>query len=95
MLFVIVAEALNTLLERAKQARLLTGFTIANSVHEVTHLQLADDTIIFCDASSDQLDNLKFLLQWFEMLSGLKFNYDKCELIGVRIVESHVSVSPV
>ena len=91
MLFVIVAEALNALWERAKQTRLLMGFTIANSVHKVTHLQFADNTIIFCNASSDQVDNLKFLLQWFEMFSGLKINYDKCELIGVQTDESHVT----
>ena len=54
-----------------------------NSNIEVTHLQFADDTILFCDASLDHLQNLKCILKWFEFLSGLKINYDKCELIGV------------
>lgn len=47
MLFVIVVEALNALMERANQSRMISGFSIDNAVYEVTHLQLADDTIIF------------------------------------------------
>ena len=46
MLFVIVAEALHALMERAKQVRLLTGFVIENVDYEVTHLQSADDSMI-------------------------------------------------
>lgn len=41
------------------------------------------------------MDSFKFLLKWFEMLSfkqfemlsGLKINHGKCELIGVRTVK--------
>lgn len=28
------------------------------------------------------------MLKWFELLSGLKINYEKCELIGVRVADS-------
>lgn len=51
ILFVIVAEALNALMERATQRALIKGFAIDNSAVEVTHLQFANDIIIFCDAS--------------------------------------------
>ena len=50
MLFVIVAEALNAFMEIATQRALIKGFAIDNSGVEVTHLQFANDTIIFCDA---------------------------------------------
>ena len=70
MPFVIVAEALNTLLERAKQMQLILGFAIEGSFLEVTHLQFADDTIIFCDASLNQVETLKFISKWFEWLSA-------------------------
>ena len=46
MLFVIVAKALNALMERANQSRMISGFSIDNAAYGVTHLQLADDTII-------------------------------------------------
>ena len=61
--------------------------------HEVIQLQFGDDTIIFCDASLVQVNNLKIILKWFEMLSGLKINYEKCEFIGVLMEVSHVDFS--
>lgn len=68
MLFVIVAEAFNALMEKAKHQGLLKGFAVENADQEETHLQFADDTIAFCDASVTQVINLKFILKWFEMI---------------------------
>lgn len=39
MLFVLVVEALNDLMEKALQTMLITGFAIDDSGLEVTHLQ--------------------------------------------------------
>ena len=30
------------------------------------------------------------ILKWYEMLSGLKINYGKCEFLGVRMEENYV-----
>ena len=54
---------------------LIKGFAIDNADHEVTHLQFADDTIMFCDASWLQANNLKIILKWFKFSLGLKINY--------------------
>ena len=70
--------------------QLISGFVIEGGVHEVTHLQFANSTIIFCDASLNQVESLKFILKWFEWHSGLKINYGKCELIGVQFTNNHV-----
>ena len=75
MPFVIVVEAFNALMEKAKHQALLKGFAIESVDQEVTHFQFADDTIVFCDASMTQVIKLKFILKWFEMLSGMKINY--------------------
>ena len=63
MLYVIVAEALNALMVRADQMQLISGFIVGNEVNRVTHLQFADDTIIFCHASLTQVENLKIILK--------------------------------
>jgi hypothetical protein len=47
----------------------------------VTHLQYADDTILLLELEYNSLANLKFLLIAFEILSGLKINFLKSEVI--------------
>ncbi|RVX18473.1 putative ribonuclease H protein [Vitis vinifera] len=46
-------------------------------------LLFADDTLVFCEESQDQLTYLSWLLMWFEACSGLKVNLEKSELIPV------------
>lgn len=64
MLLVIVAEALNALMEKGRHWTLIKCFVIGNADHEVTHLQFAVETIMFCDASLVQVNNLKVIIKW-------------------------------
>ena len=50
---------------------------------EVSHLLFANDTLVFCEVSHTQLMYLSWLLMWFEVISGLKINLTKSELILV------------
>lgn len=36
----------------------------------------------------EEIESLQAILQWFELMSGLKINYDKFEMVGVRTVAS-------
>ena len=47
----------------------------------VTHPQYADDTMIMVEGSALDIVNLKFLLLYFEAMSGLKINFEKSEVI--------------
>ncbi|RVW48037.1 Cactin [Vitis vinifera] len=51
-------------------------------------LLFADDTLVFCEASQDQMKYLCWTLVWFKAISGLRINLDKSELIQVRCVEN-------
>ena len=54
----------------------------------MSHSLFADDTLVFCGVSKDQLLYLSWILMWFEAISGLKINMDKSELILVGGVEN-------
>lgn len=84
MFFVIIVEALHALLEMANQARILRGYSVEHSSVEVSHLHFADDSIVFCDSTVNEIESLKAILWWFELMSGSKINYDKCEMISIR-----------
>ena len=46
----------------------------------------ANDTIIFCEVNWEQLVNLKFILYFFELFTGLRVNLNKSEIVPVGIV---------
>ncbi|RVW28738.1 putative ribonuclease H protein [Vitis vinifera] len=54
----------------------------------ISHLLFADDTLVFCKPSQDQLTYLNWLLMWFEAVSGLRINLEKSELIPIGRVEN-------
>ena len=79
-------EALSRLLDRAVREGLCSGFTVGKSDETtlmVSHLLFADDTLIFCDADTDKISNLRYVFYWFEVCSGLKINLSKSEIVSV------------
>ena len=54
----------------------------------VSHLLFADDTLVFCDTSQDQMTYLSWLLMWFEAISDLRINLDRSEILLVGRVEN-------
>uniref|UniRef100_A0A2N9F8F9 Reverse transcriptase zinc-binding domain-containing protein n=1 Tax=Fagus sylvatica TaxID=28930 RepID=A0A2N9F8F9_FAGSY len=86
MLFVIVMEALSRLIDKAIGAGMLSGFSVGGVDSfplEISHLQFAEDTLIFCEADSDQPFHLRSILVWFEATLGLWVNLGKSELVQV------------
>ncbi|CAL5417428.1 unnamed protein product [Camellia sinensis] len=90
VLFNIGAEGLNILLSRAKELGQIKGATVGSNGLRVTHLQFADDTILFCDANRVKVTNIKRILSCFEIASGLKINYHKSVICGVEVDEEPV-----
>jgi hypothetical protein len=79
-------EALSRLLDRAVREGLCSGFTVGKSDETtlmVSHLLFADDTLIFCDADTDKISNLRYVFSWFEVCSGLKINLSKSEIVSM------------
>ena len=90
-LFVIIMEVFSSLLRSVVGG----GFVVACKERsrggegvQVSHLLFADDTLVFCGASKEQLLYLSWILMWFEVMSGLRINLDKSELISVGSVEN-------
>ena len=79
------------MLDKAIHEGCLSGFNVSASADRslmVSHLLFADDTLIFCDANIDQMLILHMVLIWFEVVSGLKVNLGKSELVAVGAVHN-------
>ena len=79
-------EVLSRPLKRTENGGFLCGFQVGShrqgSVH-ISHLLFADDTILFCDASREQLLYIQIVLIFFEAITGLKVNVGKSEIVPV------------
>ncbi|GKV32054.1 hypothetical protein SLEP1_g40687 [Rubroshorea leprosula] len=86
-LFLIIAEGLNGLVSAASQKGLLDGAEVGSRGFKVSHLQYADDTILFAKAKEENVWAMKGVLRAFELVSGLKINFNKSHLIGIHVQE--------
>ncbi|KAE8725177.1 hypothetical protein F3Y22_tig00009009pilonHSYRG00196 [Hibiscus syriacus] len=89
MLFNIVGELLNLMLIKAADSALFEGFSVgrAENKFHLTHLQFADDLILFCRDSSAQIMNIRRVLRIFGLMTGLQLNLSKSKLFGVNMDE--------
>ena len=85
-LFVIATEVFSIMLRRAISGDYLSGWRVSGKRGEgfqILHLLFADDTLVFCEESLDQMTYLSWLLMWFEACSRLRINLEKSELISI------------
>jgi len=61
----------------------------------VTHLQYAEDTLIFCDADKEQIKILRVILVLFEGMSGLHINWGKSFLYPINEVTTMQSLNAI
>ncbi|XP_039070260.1 uncharacterized protein LOC120217084 [Hibiscus syriacus] len=86
-LFILVTKALQLMLAKAEDNGAIGGIANVIPNQSFTHLQFADDTIIFLKAREDFLVNVKDT-RCFELFSGLSINFSKSVIIGCRVEEA-------
>ncbi|GLT79932.1 hypothetical protein SLA2020_513980 [Shorea laevis] len=91
-LFLIAAEGLHALFHAAEKKNLLIDIAVARDL-SVSHLQFADDTILLGEASLKSIRAFKFILRWFEIISGLKINFCKSTSYGINIEENWLNMA--
>ena len=77
------------MLNIAKITGRIQGFEVskvAGNSLEITHLQYADDTLIFCGDEEEQLLIIRLILVYFEAISGLHINWNKSHLYPIYVV---------
>jgi hypothetical protein len=90
LLFVLAADFLQTLLNKAKDFNLLQLPIPLSYTLDFPILQYADDTLIIMEACARQQVFLKSLLQTFATLTGLKVNYSKSMKVPINVEEEQM-----
>ena len=84
-LFDLAVETLSLVIEKASGLGLWEGVAVSRGGPKITHLQYADDTIIFCPPKLDFLHNIKKALILFQLASGLQVNFHKSSIHGIHV----------
>jgi hypothetical protein len=79
-LFLLVAEGLSSLMNRAKEEGRITGVLIAIGGTRLSHIFFAYDSLLFCRATFPEWINLTQLLRVYELASGQKLNANKTSI---------------
>jgi len=76
-----MVEILNKMMQKAASMELVRGLNIGTDAIQLTHLQFADDTIVFCEAKEENVKAIKGIFLSFQAFSGLCVNYTKSGLL--------------
>ncbi|EOY07997.1 Uncharacterized protein TCM_022315 [Theobroma cacao] len=89
-LFNIVAKAFSQMMDGGEIVGLCKGIPIGLRGLRISHLQFADDTMIFLKSEIESLVNAKRILRCFQAISGLRINFHKSSLAGIGTNENFV-----
>ena len=84
-------EVFSILIDKAIRGGYLAGYNFRNNFSDVTnvsHLLFADDTLVFCKDSEDELLNLSWILLNFEALLVLRINLENSVIMPVCNVDN-------
>ncbi|GKU88310.1 hypothetical protein SLEP1_g2593 [Rubroshorea leprosula] len=86
-LFLMIAEGLQSLVQRAEKEGMMHGIEIGKKGLSLSLLQFADDTVIMGRADTENIRTVKDILKWFELMSGLRINFNKSSIFGYNVLE--------
>ena len=89
-LYLITVEGLNVILKEAVSKGIYKGVQVGGEGMTLSHLQYADDTLVFGEWNSVNSKNLMRILECVQQASGLKINNNKSKLYGIGVSNQEV-----
>jgi hypothetical protein len=80
-LFIICAEGLSAMLQKAERDRKIIGIKVCRTAPSVNHLFFADDSLILMHARREVAAELRRILEVYERVSGQVINKDKSSIL--------------
>lgn len=91
MIFNLVGEVLSHFIHKAEALEVFKGVSLPHCSLKLSHLQFADDVLLFLDGGLHSIVGIKHVLQCFQILSGLKINFQKSSLYGFNHEQSSIA----
>lgn len=85
----VLCRMILVLVQHGFMAEFLVGDSNRNTLN-ISHLLVADNTLIFCEAKNNQSRGIGVLLLCFEAVSGLRVTFDKSKLVQLVLFISPI-----
>ncbi|GKU88221.1 hypothetical protein SLEP1_g2511 [Rubroshorea leprosula] len=76
-LYLFIADLLSRLLMVATIEKKISGYKIRMRSPTISHLLFADDSLVFCRATAEEVNHLQTILQLYDDITGQRVNYSK------------------
>lgn len=90
-LFSLVADVFSVLMLKVEEVGIIKGFHASKEGLFISHLQFADDTICFVNASVEQVHDLNLILRTSKCIFGVKVIIFKSSLVGIGMGDEEVT----
>ncbi|GJS68653.1 RNA-directed DNA polymerase, eukaryota, reverse transcriptase zinc-binding domain protein [Tanacetum coccineum] len=90
-LFILAMEGLHAFTTKAEEIGLFRGASIGRDNMSISHLMYADDVIFFGEWSWLNAHHLICMLRCFYLISGLKINVRKSNVLGIGVSDNDVT----
>lgn len=80
LFFLLVAEGLSQLIQKAKREGKVNGVEVAVNMF-ISHLLFVDDILVFSSGNSNEIKELKNIFDLFLKATGMQINFRKSQLI--------------
>lgn len=88
LLFILIADSWSRILRMAENKGLLKGFQVGFDKVNVSHLQFANDTLIYLEGEENNVKVLKSLIKCFALSLWYTVNWSKSHLSGIGLFDS-------
>ena len=89
-LFLTCVEGLSAMLRRAEERRQLHGILSCRNGVQISHLLFVDDSLLFCQATMEECQQLQTIFEQYEEASGQSINKSKTALFFSKNTRAEV-----
>ncbi|KAL9664765.1 hypothetical protein QQ045_020172 [Rhodiola kirilowii] len=90
LLFLMAVEGLSRILNNVVQKGRISGVEWVRNRESLTHLQFADDTVLFCKPDMQEVWKIRHIIISFAVCSRLEINFNKSRCLGIGLEDEEV-----